>query len=199
MSKLFWRLKRRLFDLFRDNYPFRDILEKENENFRQLIEKADIKGKTVLDLGVGTGNVLFFLDSASKSYGLDFTESMLKQAKERFPEAGYVKAKAQSLPFKSNSLDVITAVGLVEYVKDIIPIVEESCRVLKKDGYFLLTFSPKNIWTRLRVLLGHPVYARKLGQLESVIKFCHFEVCECMESMMQNQVLLKKSVNCEND
>ena len=195
MSELVWRLKRRLFETFRNSGPFKTILEKENQNLVYLLNQISLADKRVLDLGVGTGNVLNFLKDAHKVIGIDFSESMLLSTKKHFPEANLVRANVVQLPIRSDCLDVITAVGLVEYLKDIIPLVEEVSRSLRHKGYFLLTFSPPNIWTRLRLFLGHPLYPRNLDQIASVARFNQFELCYHTQSMMQVQVLFVKKEN----
>ena len=195
MSDFVWRLKRRLFETFRNSGPFKTILEKENQNLVYLLNQISLADKRVLDLGVGTGNVLNFLKDAHKVIGIDFSESMLHSTKKHFPEANLVRANVAGLPIRSDCADLVTAVGLVEYLKDIIPLVEEVNRTLKHKGYFLLTFSPPNIWTRLRLFLGQPLYPRNLEQVASVARFNHFELCDHTRSMMQVQVLLVKKEN----
>ncbi len=194
MNKLFWNLKTRFYKLFRSAFPFGTILNKENVNLISLLNQAEIGGKTVLDLGVGTGNVIPFLSGAKHVFGIDFTNSMLHEVRANFPFVEIVQADALFLPIKTKSVDIITAVGLIEYIKDAIPFFEESCRILKNNGYLVLTFSPANIWTQIRLLLGNPIYARKLDQITGVANLCNFLVKGYQQSMMQHQVLLQKAV-----
>ncbi|MBC8183072.1 class I SAM-dependent methyltransferase [candidate division KSB1 bacterium] len=194
MNKLLWNLKTRYYKLFRSFYPFQRILNKENSNLVTLINQVELKGKSVLDLGVGTGNVLEYLNGAKSIIGLDFTYSMLLEARESYPNLPFIQADALSIPVKTKSMDMITAVGLIEYIKDIIPFFEETCRILKNGGCLVLTFSPANFWTRMRLLLGHPIYVRTSDQLKGVIQQYNFQIIDYQQSMMQHQVLLQKSV-----
>ena len=194
MNKLFWNLKSRFYKLFRSAFPFGTILNKENGNLISLLNQAEMREKTVLDLGVGTGNVIQFLNGAKHVFGIDFTNSMLHEVRANFPFVEIIQADALFLPIKTKSIDLITAVGLIEYVKDAIPFFEESCRILKNDGYLVLTFSPANIWTRIRLLSGHPIYARKLDQITGVANLCNFQIKDYQQSMMQHQVLMQKAV-----
>lgn len=194
MNKVSWKIKRALFEIFREIFPFQIILKKENENLIYLLEQINISGKYVLDLGVGIGNVIQFLTPASRVYAIDFTKTMLHATQENYPSAGLILADVKEIPVKSNSIDIITAVGLVEYLKDMIPMVEESCRLLKNDGFFLMTFSPPNFWSWLRLVFGHVIYTRKLTQITSVARICSFEIQHHKKTLMQYQVLLKKNV-----
>ena len=194
MNKLFWNLKTRFYKLFRSAFPFGTILNIENRNLVLLLNQAGIGKKTILDLGVGTGNVIPFLSGAKHVFGIDFTNSMLHEVRANFPFVEIVQADALFLPIKTKSVDIITSVGLIEYIKNAIPFFEESCRILKNDGYLVLTFSPANIWTRIRLLSGHSIYARRLEQITSVANLCNFEIKDYQQSMMQHQVLMQKAV-----
>jgi len=191
MTNLRWRLKR-WFIVLRDSLPFNSILKRENENFRLLLSAMGSGPKKVLDLGVGTGNVLRQLSESFQRFAIDFTLSMLKTTKKHFPSAHLVQADASILPFKSGSFDLVTAVGLLEYIQDIIPLFNEVCRTLKKEGFFIFTFAPRNLWSGLRILLGHQIRMRKLEQINSLVNICEFELVEVRHTMMQVQVLIKK-------
>ena len=194
MNKLLWDLKTRFYKLFRSAFPFGTILNKENGNLISLLNQAGLREKTVVDLGVGTGNVIQFLSEAKHVFGIDFTNLMLHETKANFPFVEIVQADALFLPIKTKSVDIITAVGLIEYIEDEIPFFKESCRILKNNGYLILTFSPANIWTRLRLLLGHPIYARRLEQITGVAYLCNFQIKDYQQSLMQTQILMQKTV-----
>jgi SAM-dependent methyltransferase/FKBP-type peptidyl-prolyl cis-trans isomerase 2 len=60
------------------------------------------------------------------------------------------------LPFESDSFDVVTCTVSVEYLIDPLAVFKEVSRVLRKDGYFIVTFSNRwfptkaiKIWTEL--------------------------------------------------
>jgi len=118
--------------------------------------------------------------------------SMLKMTKKRFPSAHLAQADASFLPFKSSSFDLVTAVGLLEYIHDTIPLFNEVYRTLRKEGFFILTFAPRNLWSGVRILLGHQIRMRNLEQINSLANIYEFELIEVKHTMMQVQVLIKK-------
>ncbi|NOZ61441.1 MAG: class I SAM-dependent methyltransferase [Calditrichaeota bacterium] len=191
MTNLRWRLKR-WFILLRDSFPVNSILKRENKNFRTLLSATGAGPQRVLDLGVGTGNVLRQFSDSFQCFAIDFTFSMLKTTKKNFPAAHLAQADANILPFKSEIFALVTAVGLLEYIEDTIPLFNEVCRVLKKKGFFIFTFAPKNLWSCLRILLGHQIRMRKLEQINSLANICEFELVEVRHTIMQVQVLIKK-------
>jgi ubiquinone/menaquinone biosynthesis C-methylase UbiE len=194
MNRLLWNLKTRYYKLFRSLFPFKLILNKENNNLVALIKQVEIKNKIVLDLGVGTGNALNFLKGEKDIFGIDLTFFMLKEAQKKFPKAKLIQANVLSIPLKTKSIDIVTAVGLIEYIQDTIPFIEELYRILKNEGYLILTFSPKNFWTRMRLLLGHPIYAMSFDQIKENAIRHNFWIIDYQQSMMQQQVLLQKVV-----
>ena len=194
MNKLIWNLKTRYYKLFRSSFPFKIILNRENSNLAALLKQVETENKIMLDLGVGTGNVLKFLNGARHIVGVDLTFSMLGEAHKNFPNVELIQADILSIPVKTKTFDMITAVGLIEYFRDTISFIDELCRILKNEGYLVLTFSPKNIWTRMRFLLGVPVYSMSFDQLKEVVKISNLRIIDYQQSMMQRQVLLKKVV-----
>jgi ubiquinone/menaquinone biosynthesis C-methylase UbiE len=195
MNRTFWNLKTGYYKLLRSIFPFKIILNKENNNLVALIKQVETENKIMLDLGVGTGNVLNFLKGEKHLFGLDLTFSMLKEAQKNFPKARLIQANVLFIPLKTKSIDMITVVGLVEYIQDTIPVIEELYRILKNESYLILTFSPKKFWTRMRLLLGHPVYPMYLDQVQKIVKRYQFQIIDNQQSLMQQQVLLQKRDN----
>ena len=99
----------------------------------------------VLDLACGSGDVTALLLEAlpkAQVVGLDFSRSLLTQAKRRgLPEL--VEADALKLPFADGSFDAVTiAFGLRNFSNRQAGL-EEIARILKPGGVFgLLEFSP---------------------------------------------------------
>lgn len=134
----------------KDNFGGRFILKSMNKGHEKLanwgrsylnIEEA----YTVLDLGCGGGrNIEYFLTKANKVYGLDHSEASVKMASEINKEAiksGRCKilvGDAKSLPFKDESMDIITAFETIYFWNNIEECFKEIYRVLKKDGKFLI-------------------------------------------------------------
>lgn len=109
---------------------------------------ADVLGKnlilnpdeTYLDIGCGTGNYTNAL--AKKGFniqGIDLSPSMLKEAKNRFPNLIWHKADMRKLPFQSHSFNGVVSVNTLHYVRhSMIEVFCEINRVLKKGGRLVL-------------------------------------------------------------
>lgn len=105
-------------------------------------------GNAVLDLGSGAGNDCFVARSLvgeeGKVTGLDFTDEMLKKARENaaklnFSNVEFVKGDIEEMPLPDNSFDVVIS----NCVLNLVPNKQKAfCgiyRVLKSGGHFSIS------------------------------------------------------------
>ena len=82
--------------------------------------EINIEGKTVLDLGTGTGSwaTKFFEKKAEKVVGIDFAEKMIANAKKVFPEIVFFQCNGEKLEkIADKSFDIVTASYVLHGVK----------------------------------------------------------------------------------
>jgi len=153
----------RFFD--RINYMPK-IIELYNDKLAEQYDGATLKGKwfapketnkllsrfrlvknnsVVLDLGAGTGqSIKPFLNKNCKIYTVDISNKMLRIIKQKYPKAKTFKHDINNglsrLCFKNQYFDIIIAVGVLEFIKNIGKIIRETHRLLKNDGYFIFTY-----------------------------------------------------------
>jgi demethylmenaquinone methyltransferase/2-methoxy-6-polyprenyl-1,4-benzoquinol methylase len=111
--------------------------------FRQLaLQGLTINSDTqVLDLCCGSGQSTQFLVKISQNVtGLDASPLSLQRARQNVPEASYVEAFAEKMPFADNSFDIVhTSAALHEMQPNQLrQIIQEVYRVLKPGGVFTL-------------------------------------------------------------
>jgi ubiquinone/menaquinone biosynthesis C-methylase UbiE len=83
-------------------------------------QRIDIKEKTVLDIGTGTGAwaMKFVQKGAINVQGVDLSKKILKAGKEKHPEITFSIANAENLKeFPDNSFDIVTASFVIHGVK----------------------------------------------------------------------------------
>lgn len=192
MNNFFWDVREKLYRIFRHRFPFYFILQQENTNIKRLLNSIEIDRKKFVDLGTGNGNALQFFKQACGLLGVDITFSMLRRARHLHPDVLMIQADATSLPIQNSSVDIVTAIGLSEYIADFELFFGEVHRVLKNNGSFILTFSPPGIFVKIRSLLGNRLHPRKFQQIEQLGQQMDFDVIRTEQSFMQWQVLLKK-------
>ena len=120
--------------------------------FRQLaLQGLKIDSNTkVLDLCCGSGQATQVLVQYSQDVtGLDASPLSLKRAQQNVPQAKYVEALAEQMPFPDNQFDLVhTSVALHEMTpSQLNQIAHEIYRVLKPKGVFtLIDFHTPTNW-----------------------------------------------------
>ena len=113
---------------------------------RQLVAAVTRQNpKKILDLACGSGDVTEMLQKVlpkAQVVGLDFSRSLLTQAKDR-GIAELAEADALKLPFADGSFDAVTIAFGLRNFSDRVSGLKEIARVLKQGAVFgLLEFSP---------------------------------------------------------
>jgi demethylmenaquinone methyltransferase/2-methoxy-6-polyprenyl-1,4-benzoquinol methylase len=112
-------------------------------NFRQLtLHGLTINSDTkILDLCCGSGQATRVLVKYSQNVvGLDASPLSLARARRNVPQAKYVEAFAEKMPFSENEFDLVhVSVALHEMESEQLQkILKEVYRVLKREGIFTL-------------------------------------------------------------
>lgn len=96
---------------------------------------------TVLDLCCGSGQATQYLVRYSQQVtGLDASPFSIRRARRNVPQASYVEAFAESMPFSADQFDLVhTSVAMHEMeMAQLRQILQEVYRVLKPGGWFTL-------------------------------------------------------------
>jgi len=130
--------------------------------FRELALQglAIAENTSILDVCCGSGQATQFLVKYSQNVtGLDASPLSLRRAKQNVPQANYVEAFAEKMPFADNQFDIVhTSAALHEMQpQQLREILQEVYRVLKPGGVFTLVdfHSPTNpiFWPGLSLFL----------------------------------------------
>lgn len=144
-----------------------------NFSFRTLIEyyispgikckfdllKANIDTKKTynygIDLGSSGNSFLFFLENIDQKFYFDIAELPLKQYINKIkwhPLCGDL----MKLPYRDDSFDFLSAIDVMEHIRDDEYAVSEISRVLKKNGITVITVPHRmKYYTQQDRLIGH--------------------------------------------
>ena len=106
-----------------------------------ILSKYDFKN--VLELGCGTGkNTVWLLKKAERIVGIDFSEEMLKKAKEKIASKKVEFKKAdltKAWNIEKQFADLITSSLTLEHISDLNHIFEQAYQKLKENGIFFIS------------------------------------------------------------
>ena len=103
---------------------------------------GDIRGKTVLDFGCGTGeNIVPLVERAARVTGMDISPDLIALAGKRLSDASLeARLKVGSVydtGLPDESVDVIFCIALIHHL-DIARVAKEMFRILAQDGVVIL-------------------------------------------------------------
>ncbi len=117
----------------------------------RLASFVDLRGKHILDVGCGFGDVMLSLleAGAEQATGIDPDLTWLTVAAARGSRDSkrfrVNRAVGEQLPFRDNSFDLVCSNFVVEHVDDLELVVGEMIRVLKPGGLCLIN-CPNYLW-----------------------------------------------------
>jgi SAM-dependent methyltransferase len=108
----------------------------------KLVTETDLIGpdKKVLDVGCGPGVfTAHYSRAGAQVIGIDFSEEMIRTAKDQFPGIDFRVADAEQLPFDDSTFDLVVAVHVVHHLARPRVVFASLCRVTKRGGHFAFT------------------------------------------------------------
>lgn len=140
-----------------------------NAGRRRAVDFINTRPGSVLEVGVGTGLSLEHYDPALRVTGIDFSEEMLRKARDRVRASGLThvaglrQMDARDLDFPDNHFDTVAAMHVLSVVPEPERVMHEIARVCKPGGKVVIT----NHFVRTRGMLA--VLERTLAPMANVI------------------------------
>lgn len=126
----------------------------EKERIKRIVSLVG-KGKKILDLGCGLGQIgKLLIDNGNQVYGIDISPKILKKANNKGLITKCVDIETEPLPFR-NKFDIVIAAEIIEHVFDTDTLLIKIRKILKDKGELIIT-TPNlaSLGRRLLLLLG---------------------------------------------
>ncbi len=112
---------------------FRGVLRAVEARFYQSIELTE----PVLDLGCGDGHFASIAFERPLTVGLDPWWKPVKEAAQRGAYRLTLRGSGSKMPFGDETFASVVSNSVLEHIPDLMPVLEETARVLKPAGWFV--------------------------------------------------------------
>lgn len=145
------------YELWAKTYDQRDtnaLLQAEEQAVLPMLRSIAFAGKTVADLGCGTGRYLrhSLSEGARNTVGVDFSRQMLLASRNNCGSCGLCESSVEALPLRTGWFDVVISTLVLAHLPSLQRAVHEMSRVLKPQGFLVVSdFHPENLkrnWKR---------------------------------------------------
>ena len=118
-------------------------------SFKEIVRNS--KFHFILDVGCASGTLTIQLHEilCCKVIAIDAYPKAIKYARKKYPQINFLVADAHSLPFKSNSFDLVVSYETIEHLVNPPLALKEIHRVLKKDGRAIIAMDSGSLLFRI--------------------------------------------------
>ncbi|MDQ3238906.1 MAG: class I SAM-dependent methyltransferase [bacterium] len=161
-----------------------------NATTDKVVAMANIApGSKILDLGCGTGELLFKLAQKYPAnvefVGIDISEEMLKQAKSKldsFKSVSLHSGDIEQVSYPDEYFDLIVSIGVMHYIQNPKIMTKEAFRVLKREGsYMLIDMAQESLTTKIFSFLRRIESGAKqfysLNSISELLSSQGFKIC----------------------
>lgn len=153
--------------------------------FKDFLGDEDLKNKTLLDAGCGTG---LFTKKAIEREALvtavDIAPRLVELTKKKNPEATTIEASLLDLPFHDCIFDYVISSDVIEHTSDPYKAARELIRVLKPGGKLCITVPNRTFWF-FSVKIANSLRLRKYQGFENWVHFHKFN-----NFLKQNEIMV---------
>lgn len=176
------------------------------ELVNQAVEKLNNAAK-VLDIACGQGFITSEISAAFPPLevsGIDYSISAIEYAVDHFSGIDFAVGNAMECPYLEEYFDIVVCNNFWEHVPDPLRLLAEIKRVLRKDGFLIISTPSRYHMTNLvRVLLGKPVVLMSkhhvteytVGQVLEQLSFGGFKIIKLHSGYISKRNFKHKLAN----
>ena len=134
----------------------------------------ELSGGKVLDVGCGPGLIsAAIIGKGADYYGVDVSSQMVEECIRRYGQGGrymFSEGRGEELPFIDSYFDLVLCLGALEYMQDVETVIKELSRVVKKNGYVIVSMLNKKSPYRIWELVVFPSVKKAIHELKMIGK-----------------------------
>ncbi len=113
----------------------------------QIIRRS-IPTPKIIDFGCGDGRCVAFWNELGSATGIDLSSEAVNMASKRYPFITFRSGDAINSGYHNESFDVIVSQEVIEHIENQVAYLNECHRLLRKDGFLILTTPNKYVFDR---------------------------------------------------
>lgn len=134
----------------------------------------------LLDIGAGSGLLTAHIrDKGYDVIGIEYYDKAINLAQNRGLNVLKINVEEDKFPFPDEHFDIVTCFEVIEHLKEPSNMLTEAYRVLKNDGYFIIS-TPNIAWWYLRLKLLFGIWG--LIEPDHIRFFTPKSLKECLNS-----------------
>jgi SAM-dependent methyltransferase len=149
-----------------DRHPF-EYFEWEPDELRLSVIEEDFqrfsssipRDSVICDIGCGAGRISAYLqhEGFTNTLAVDFSYHSLVIARRNL-QRPVIRANNLSLPFRTESIDVLVSSGVIHHTVDPLKALSENCRVLRNGGWmYLKVYRHHSCYHFIHSFIGAPM------------------------------------------
>jgi SAM-dependent methyltransferase len=113
-----------------------------------LLKSLRLADPEILDFGCGTGWFTEQLSRVGRAKGIDLSQTAIARAKATYPHVPFVAANLFEMSFPAEQFDVVVSQEVLAHVEDPDRYVDIIARILKPNGYLIITTANRLVMER---------------------------------------------------
>jgi 2-polyprenyl-3-methyl-5-hydroxy-6-metoxy-1,4-benzoquinol methylase len=109
------------------------------ETILKFLQSLNLERPKIMDFGCGTGSLSALLSELGPVTGVDLSENAIALAKEQCPTGTFIAGDLFTMPLPTDQFDVVVSQEVIAHVLDQPGYLELAARMLKSEGYIVIT------------------------------------------------------------
>jgi len=122
--------------------------QRRGETVLAILQSLRLRNPEILDLGCGTGWFTAAASRFGRTTGIDLSETAIAVARAAYPNVTFVAGNVYEMALPAAYFDVVVSQEVVAHVEDPSAYLAIIARILKPDGYLIITTANRLVMER---------------------------------------------------